>query len=269
MTLPPTNDSLREILDLEQIDRGLYRSTHLFEERFPLYGGQVAAQAILAASCTVDDDRRPHSMHCYFLRGGNPAKHVVFHVAADFDGGSFSSRRVIAVQEGEVIFNCTVSFHKHNEGPELQLVEAEPIGEPDECESFDTGRLHSMEMKKEPNRENPHGNWPKDFLARITCDLGDDPHMHAAGLLYLTDAGSGLADIRVPEIGFLSTIDHTVWLHRIPDITQWHLFNYRPRRTGGGRGLYTGSVFDSDGYLVATVAQECLFRYQRPKGDKK
>ena len=96
MTDPHPNDILAEILALETIDRNLFRSTHLFEERFPLYGGQVAAQAILAASRTAAEDRRPHSMHCYFLRGGDPAKPVVFHVAADFDGGSFSSRRVIA-----------------------------------------------------------------------------------------------------------------------------------------------------------------------------
>lgn len=267
MTDPHPNDSLAEILALETIDRNLFRSTHLFEERFPLYGGQVAAQAILAASRTAAEDRRPHSMHCYFLRGGDPAKPVVFHVAADFDGGSFSSRRVIAQQDGEVIFNCTVSFHKHNEGPELQVDRAEPIGEPDDLRDWDPRRLHSIAMK-EPNRENPNNFWPKDFLAKVTTELGDDPMMHAAGLIYLTDAGSGLAEIRTKDVGFLSTIDHTVWLHRIPDISQWHLFNYRPRRTGGGRGLYTGSVYDMDGYLVATVAQECLFRYQRPKEQK-
>lgn len=266
MSHPDRNDSLAEILKLETIDLGLYRTTYHFEEKFPLYGGQVAAQAILAAGRTVSDDRQPHSMHCYFLRGGNPAKPVVFHVANDFDGGSFSSRRVIAVQDGEVIFNCTVSFHRHNEGPDLQAVQPEPIGDPDALRDWDAKRLHSIQMK-EPERDNPNNFWPKDFLARVTADLGEDPMMHAAGLMYLTDAGSGLAEIRTQDVGFLSTIDHTVWLHRIPDITQWALFNYRPRRTGGGRGLYTGSVFDGDGQLIATVAQECLFRYQRPKAD--
>lgn len=267
MDHPHPNDNLAEILTLETIDRGLFRSTYLFEERFPLYGGQVAAQAILAAGRTTEGDRRPHSMHCYFLRGGDPAKPVVFHVAADFDGGSFSSRRVIAVQDGDVIFNCTVSFHKDNEGPEIQEVQAEPIGSPEELADWDPRRLHSIAMK-EPDRDNPENFWPKDFLARVTTDLGADPMMHAAGLIYLTDAGSGLSELRTRKVGFLSTIDHTVWLHRIPDISQWHLFNYRPRRTGGGRGLYTGSVFDTDGYLVATVAQECLFRYQRPRGEQ-
>lgn len=264
---PPPRDNLIDILDLETIDRGLFRSTYLFEERFPLYGGQVAAQAILAAGRTVEEERRPHSMHCYFLRGGDPAKHVVFHVAADFDGGSFSSRRVIAVQEGQAIFNCTVSFHRHNEGPEMQMVEAEPIGAPEELDDWDARRLHSIAMK-EPRRDNPNNFWPKDFLARVTADLGDDHMMHAAGFVYLTDAGSGLAEVRTPDVGFLSTIDHTVWLHSIPDAGSWHLFNYRPLRTGGGRGLYTGSVFDMDGALVATVTQEGLFRYQRPKSAK-
>ncbi|WP_153506300.1 acyl-CoA thioesterase [Cumulibacter manganitolerans] len=264
MTQPSGNDNLAQILDLERLDPWLYRSTYHFEERFPLYGGQVAGQAILAAGRTTDADRLPHSMHCYFLRGGDPAKPIIFDVSADFDGGSFSSRRVIAKQDGEVIFNCTVSFHKSNEGPEMQLVHPEPIGVPEELGDWDPRRLHSVAMK-EPTRDNPHGNWPKDFLARVTTDLGDDPVLNAAGLIYLTDAGSGLADVRTPEVGFLSTIDHTVWLHRIPAINDWHLFNYGPRRTGGGRGLYTGSVFDMDGYLVATVSQECLFRYQRKR----
>ncbi|WP_134325083.1 acyl-CoA thioesterase [Cumulibacter soli] len=255
-------DNLAEILDLETIDRGLFRTTHHFEEQFPLYGGQVAAQAILAAGRTAPPERVPHSMHCYFLRGGDPAKPVVFHVAADFDGGSFSSRRVIAVQDGDVIFNCTVSFQRHNEGPDNQMVTAEPIGNPDELADWDPRRLHSVAMK-EPNRDNPNNYWPKDWLAKVDIDLGDDPMMHAAGLVYLTDAGSGLAEIRSKEVGFLSTIDHTVWLHRIPDMNQWHLFNYGPRRTGDGRGLYTGSVFDMDGAVIATVAQESLFRYQK------
>lgn len=257
-------DNLAEILDLETIDRGLYRTTHHFSERFPLYGGQVAAQAIVAASKTAAEDRLPHSMHCYFLRGGDPAKPVVFHVAADFDGGSFSSRRVIAVQDGDVIFNCTVSFHRRNEGPEHQISNPDPIGEPDDLRNFDPRRLHSIEMK-EPDRDNPHGTWPKDFLARVTTDLGDDPMLNAAGLVYLTDAGSGLAELRTREVGFLSTICHTVWLHSIPSINQWHLFNYAPRHTGSGRGLYTGSVFDMNDVLVATVAQEALFRYQKKK----
>ncbi|GAB3300699.1 acyl-CoA thioesterase II [Epidermidibacterium keratini] len=257
-------DHLADLFALETIDTGLYRSTYLFTEERPLYGGQVAAQALVAAARTAPEGRTPHSMHCYFLRGGDPAKQVVFHVANDFDGGSFSSRRVIAVQEGKVIFNCTVSFHAENEGPENQMVDPVEIGRPEDLDVFESGRLHSVEMREAPN-EGPMRTWPQNFWARTTAELGTDPVLNAAALVYLTDGGSGLVKVRTPEVGFLSTIDHTVWIHRIPDMSQWHLFNYLPRRTGGGRGLFTGSVFDGDGYLVASFSQECLFRYQRKK----
>lgn len=256
-----SNEHLAEILSLETIDQGLYRSTHLFSETVPLYGGQVAAQALVAAARTAPPDRKPHSMHCYFLRGGDPAKQVVFHVANDFDGGSFSSRRVIAVQEGAVIFNCTVSFHAKNEGPEAQMVQPVEIGDVEGLRDVDSRRLHSVEMRVA--EQSGTRSWPQNFFARTTADFRGDPLMNAAALVYLTDGGSGLGAVRTPEVGFLSTIDHTVWLHRIPDMSQWHLFNYLPRRTGGGRGLFTGSVYDVDGYLLASFAQECLFRYQR------
>lgn len=255
------NDHLAEILSLETIDHGLYRSTYLFEENVPLYGGQVAAQALVAAARTAPDGRKPHSMHCYFLRGGDPAKQVVFHVANDFDGGSFSSRRVIAVQEGQVIFNCTVSFHAKNDGPEAQMVEPVEIGNVEELDDWDSRRLHSVEMRVADHTG--RRTWPQNFFARTTTDFDGDSVLNAAGLVYLSDGGTGLGAVRTPEVGFLATIDHTVWLHRVPDISQWHLFNYLPRRTGGGRGLFTGSVFDADGYLVSSFAQECLFRYQR------
>lgn len=262
MTTQPAFGSLLEILTLETLEESLFRSTFLFSEKYPLYGGQVAAQALIAAGKTVPDSRQPHSIHGYFLRGGDPSIPVVFKVEKDFDGGSFSSRRVIAIQRGEVIFNASVSFHLQHDGPDDQMVDAKQVGAPEALHDWPSGRLHSIEMKTDrPHKEREH--WPTDFKARISADLPDDPLMHAAGLAYLTDAGTGLRDAMTPEIGFLASIDHSIWIHSIPDITKWHLFNLEPRRIGSGRGLFTGAVFDDTGSLVASFAQESLFRYKK------
>lgn len=263
-TVTDHNENLREILTLEQLDTRLFRSTFLFEERFPIFGGQVAAQALVAAGRTVGKGRSPHSIHIYFLRGGDSNKAVIYSVEADFDGGSFSSRRVVARQDGEVIFNASVSFHTGNPGPDSQQIEPHDIGAVEDTCEWSARRLHSIEMRG-PFQPDGEERWPQYFYARVTADLGDDPLLHAAGLTYLTDGGTGFAALRSPDIGFLSSIDHVVWIHRISDISQWHLFNFEPHRTGGGRGLFTGSVFDTDGYLEASFAQECLFRYQKKR----
>ena len=257
------NDNLLEILKLETLEERLFRSTYLFPERWPLYGGQVAAQAMYAAGNTVPAGREPHSIHCYFLRGGDPSIPVVFKVNVDFDGGSFSSRRVIAVQRGQVIFNASVSFHSKHDGPDTQMLEAKEIGDPVSLHPWPSGRLHSVDFLAD---RQPQGreHMPMDFLARVSAALPDDPIVHAAALVYLTDAGTGLRDAVTREIGFLASIDHVIWLHQIPDMNQWHLFNLSPRRTGGGRGLFDGAVFDHAGELTASFAQESLFRYKKP-----
>ncbi len=257
------NDKLLEILTLETLEERLFRSTYVFPERWPLYGGQVAAQALYAAGQTVPAGRDPHSIHCYFLRGGDPSIPVVFKVDVDFDGGSFSSRRVIAIQRGEVIFNASVSFHSKHDGPEAQMVEPTEIGDPDALHEWPSGRLHSIQIRAD--RE-PKGreHMPRNFMARISTTLPDSPIVHAAALTYLTDAGTGLRDAMTPEIGFLASIDHVIWLHQLPDMNQWHLFNLSPRRTGGGRGLFNGAVFNQAGELIASFAQESLFRYKKP-----
>ena len=106
----PAGIDLLEVLDLEPLDRDLFRTRLTFSEHWPLYGGQVVAQALLAAGKTVDPERLPHSLHCYFLRPGDSRKPVVFAVDRDRDGGSFSARRVVARQDGEVILNLASSF---------------------------------------------------------------------------------------------------------------------------------------------------------------
>src|SRR5919202_5825385 len=120
-----------DVLDLEELDRDLYRSTLVFDDPFPLYGGQVAAQALRAAGPTVPEGRLPHSLHGYFLRSGNARRPAIFRVDRDRDGRSFSARRVVAVQGGEVVFNMSASFAAPGRGPDLR-VQPEAAAEPQE-----------------------------------------------------------------------------------------------------------------------------------------
>src|SRR5690349_13598248 len=110
-----------DVLDLEELDRDLYRSTLVFPDPFPLYGGQVAAQALLAAGRTVPEGRLPHSLHGYFLRPGDAARPTIFRVDRDRDGGSFSARRVVALQGGEVVLNMSVSFQRPADDEDRQV----------------------------------------------------------------------------------------------------------------------------------------------------
>src|SRR6202142_2114818 len=113
--------SILDLLDLERVEQALYRSCVVVERPWPLYGGQVAAQALYAAGCTVPDGRLPHSLHGYFLRSGSAARPTVFQVFRDRDGRSFSARRVVAIQDGEVIFNISASFAEPRDGAERDV----------------------------------------------------------------------------------------------------------------------------------------------------
>src|SRR3954465_1852577 len=127
----PDGPTVLEVLRLDELDRDLYRSRLVFADPFPLYGGQVAAQALHAAGRTVAAERLPHSLHGYFLRSGDAARPTVFRVDRDRDGGSFSARRVVALQGGEVIFSMSASFSAGGPGPDVQLdptPEVEPPG---------------------------------------------------------------------------------------------------------------------------------------------
>ena len=254
-------DDLLEVLTLERLDPDCYRAGYVVDDPRPLYGGQVMAQCLVAACQTVDDGRLPHSLHGYFLRGGSSREPVLLHVARDFDGRSFASRRVIAKQSGSVIFSCTLSFSLPAAGPENEMVQP-PAWDLDVMHDFPTGRLQSMKMRSlEPYVQGQR--LPRQFAARFAADLGTDPVVQLAALAYLSDTSSGLADIQGPDVGYLSSIDHAVWLHSVPDLRDWHLVQLDPRHTGAGRGMFTGGIFDGAGHLVASTAQESLFRYRR------
>ncbi|MFN2539870.1 MAG: acyl-CoA thioesterase [Mycobacteriales bacterium] len=251
--------SVLDVLTLEAIDRDLYRAGYVKEEPYALYGGQVAAQAVLAAGLTVAPDRLPHSMHGYFLRRGDAARPTVFRVDRDRDGRSFSARRVVALQDGEVIFNMSASFQVQEAGPDVPSGTTQPVTtSPDDAEAFSLGRLVSFESRT-PEQPWPGSIWPTRFWSRCTETVPDDQLLHACLLTYLSDSSSGLAPLADDSGRPGSSLDHALWYHRPFRSDQWLLADVVPHTASGGRGFYSGS-FWQDGVLVATVTQEALFR---------
>ena len=250
---------MRDLLTVERIEEDLFRSTTVVDEEYTLYGGQVAAQALRAAGSTVDPDRPPHSLHGYFLRPGDPVMPTVFTVYRDRDGRSFSARRVVAIQHGKVIFNMAASFHV---GRETSSAQAEPmpdVPKPEQCPAYRIPRLCSFEGRL-PEQPFAAARHPTRFWGRATADLSDDPLTHACVLTYLSDISSGVLPSADGTEGPGPSVDHAVWFHDRADLNDWVLSDYRPRFVGSGRGSYTGSLFAADGRLVASVAQETLFR---------
>ena len=248
-----------DVLDLEEIDRDLYRSTLVFADPFPLYGGQVAAQALLAAGLTVGPGRLPHSLHGYFLRSGDAARPTIFRVERDRDGGSFSARRVVAVQGGEVIFSMAASFHAGGAGPDIPVQQMPEVEAPEGLASRGMPRLFTMESRR-PGRTAQDRHLPPRFWARTTVPLPDDHLVHACVLTYLSDIGTGLATMPQDEASPGPTLDHAVWFHRHAPLDEWVLMDMEPGTVSGGRGWYTGAIFTAGGTLAASFTQETLFR---------
>src|SRR5690606_1085627 len=191
---PQAAPTVLDLLTLEKLEEDLYRGTTVFEEPFPLYGGQVAAQALAAAGDTVPADRLPHSLHGYYLRSGDAARPTVFRVHRDRDGRSYSARRVVAIQKGEVIFNMSASFHVPESGPDVQIHPAPDTPGPDGLEPVQLPRLFSMESRLPP-QPYPAAEWPTRFWARCTQDLPGGQLLHACVLTYLSDISSGVTGI--------------------------------------------------------------------------
>ncbi len=255
-----SDPTLLDILTLESIEENLFRANLVFDEEWALYGGQVAAQALLAAGRTVDSARRPHSLHGYFLRKGDSSIPTVFEVFRDRDGRSFSARRVVAVQHGAVIFNMSASFHVDQVSADSQHEEMPDTESPDDLPPWTLSRLFSFEARRptQPFRDVPEV--PTRFWARASIELPDDPLLQTCALTYVSDWSTGVLPAPDGTAYPLASIDHAVWFHRPCDMTEWTLFDYRPGRTGNGRGWYSGSLFHRDGSLVASLAQETLFR---------
>ncbi len=262
----PQLPSMAELLDLEELDRDLYRGINEFPtaDRPTLFGGQVAAQALKAAGLTVPEGRSPHSMHGYFLRTGWRARPVVFKVERDRDGKSFSARRVSALQNGEVIFDLTASFHLQEDGGEYGVAMAQGLPGPDECsaEPYNDNYPNAEARPVPPLHIDRFGNRISSTIWMRTSErLADDRLTHACAFAYMSDIGTGFANVkadRLPSGG--PSLDHAVWFRTALRADEWSLMRLWPLMAGGARGLYGGSIHSADGTLGAMFTQEALMR---------
>ena len=283
--MPKSADELAELLDLETIDTDLFRGIQPDTMLQRVFGGQVAAQSLVAGARTVEPPLSVHSLHSYFLRPGDTAVPIVYDVERMRDGRSFSTRRVVARQHGRSIYYMTISFQVPEDGFEHQ--DAMPSVPPPE-ESLSVGevvRRRSPERAEQWLTEwaalelraigdsRPGGELPGDdrpaqsrLWIRVGGRLDDAELTHKAAFTYASDLtllGSSLvphgllvSDPRVQS----ASLDHTIWFHRPFRADEWLLYDQTSPSASGARGLALGRVFTLDGRLVATVAQEGLIR---------
>lgn len=281
---------LLDRLDLEPLDLDLYRGFSPQDGRPRIFGGLVAAQSLIAACRTVEG-RTAHSLHGYFLREGDPSVPVIYHVDRIRDGRSFATRRVVAKQHGEAIFNISVSFQAPEQGLEHQT--PMPEAPPPETVPTNLERLEAYKARSDhraidfllkldrpiQRREVDHVDLlePEPFSDaqrmwfRANGKLGDDPVLHQAVLTYASDYGLLEGSFNTHGHSFLTeeliiaSLDHAVWFHRPVRADEWMLYVTHSPRTSGGRGLNFGHIYSKDGTLVASVAQEGLMRIRKPR----
>jgi acyl-CoA thioesterase-2 len=278
-------DDLLSILDLEPLEHNLFRGRSFDPGWQRVFGGQVIGQSLVAASRTVEPDRHVHSLHCYFLRLGDPAAPIIYEVERVRDGGSFSTRRVVATQHGRSIFVMSASFHIREEGFDHQitmpnvpppedlpvdgphtaaLLEGAPEGVRLYWERLRPIELRPVDLEGFFTRAEPrqgHAIW-----MRAKTSIGDDPVLNSCVLAYASDLtlldttllahGRSAFDPSVQ----VASLDHAMWFHRPFRIDDWLLYVEDSPSAHGARGFNRGSLFDRRGVLVASVAQEGLVR---------
>jgi acyl-CoA thioesterase-2 len=251
--------TILDLFTLDEVAPDLYRANTVFDDPYPLYGGQVAAQALRAAGHTVPDGLAPHSLHGYYLRGGDSGAPTEFRVDRDRDGRSYSARRVVARQHDKIIFTLACSFSVPEDGADVDVTAAPDVPEPEAMPPAPMPRLFSMEGTLPP-APYPGSEWPTRFWSRCTADLPDDPLLHACVLTYLSDISTGLAPHHDETSASGASLDHALWFHRPIRLDEWVLMDLVPHSMARGRGFYTGTIRSADGVLGASIAQEALFR---------
>jgi acyl-CoA thioesterase-2 len=258
---------LVELLELDQLDRDLYRGSNSVGavRRSQIFGGQVAAQATRAAGLTVDDDRHLHSLHGYFLRAGRADRPTIFHVERDRDGKSYSARRVVAKQDGDVVMSVLASFHVDEGGPEYPSIGLpEGVSMPEDLapptSRFPYRSVLDLRVTGFGRRRGEWAGPPHQFWARARGSLSEERLLHACVLTYVSDVGSGIERAFIDEQWWGPSLDHAVWFHHPVRLDDWVLVDLCPGVARGGRAFYTGTVHDRAGRLVASIAQEHVLR---------
>lgn len=278
-------NDLLSILDLEPLEHNLFRGRSFDPGWQRVFGGQVIGQSLVAASRTVIADRFVHSLHGYFLRAGDPGAPIIYEVERVRDGGSFSTRRVVAIQHGQTIFIMSASFHIREDGLEHQiampdvpgpedlpvdgeigaaLLDGAPAGVRRYWERLRPIELRPVDLKSYFRRDegrNNHAIW-----IRARTSIGDDPVLNSCVLAYASDLT--LLDTTLLAHGKsafdpglqVASLDHAMWFHRPFRMDDWLLYVEDSPSAHGARGFNRGSLFDRKGVLVASVAQEGLVR---------
>jgi acyl-CoA thioesterase-2 len=286
-------DALVDLLDLEPIEVNLFRGLSPDDDRQRVFGGQVAGQALVAAGRTVGAGLRVHSLHAYFLRPGDPSVPIVYDVDRIRDGRSFTTRRVVAIQHGQAIFNLSASFHVDEPGPDHHDP-APAVPEPEALPTFaelmapyrdrlgpwydrprpiDVRYVSLNPLERRPGGPGPAG--PARALAWMRADglLPEDHLLHACVVAYASDlllldtalAPHGMSIWSAPGM-MLASLDHAMWFHRPFRADDWLLYDYASPSAHGARGFSRGSVFTRSGALAVSVAQEGLVRPARRVG---
>jgi len=278
------------ILDLEPLEVNLFRGRSPQSRWQRVFGGQVIGQALVAACRTVEDvaTRPPHSLHAYFLLGGDPRVPIIYEVDRIRDGRSFTTRRVMAIQHGRAIYSMSVSFHIAEHGWSHQF-EMPDVTKPDELPSEAEVRDKLLPRMPDPvrryyERDRPIELRPVEYgrylgekipgnrfhiWFRATGRLPDEPAIHQCVLAYASDMT--LLDTALVPLGktvfnedvMAASLDHALWFHRPFRADEWLLYAEDSPNLGGARGFARGLIFASDGTLVASVAQEGLLRQRQ------
>lgn len=256
------------LLDLEAIEMNLFRARHPAGRTHRLYGGQIMAQALMAAARTVTPDRTVHSLHGYFLQAGNPKVPAIIEVERIRDGRSFSTRRVLVIQNGVAIFNLDASFQVPEQGLEHAVPKADRLPPAEDKISAAMRDSTFITWRHDHRRLLTEKPQPpaQDLWFRANGVLPDDPLLHTALLVYESD-NALLATSRLPHRGNfvrekmqVASLDHAMWFHRPARVDQWLLYALDSPSASGARGLNRGTIHTADGVLVASTVQEGLIR---------
>jgi acyl-CoA thioesterase-2 len=278
------------LLDVEAIDTDLYRGSRQPGGRGRVFGGQVIAQALQAAQRSVEG-KDVHSLHAYFMRPGDENYPIVYQVTRDFEGRSFATRRVVAMQQGQPILTMAASFQTPEDGlhhqsampdvpgpetlkseRELRLGIAHQV--PEKFRDFFTRRQNAIEMRPLYPRSwfAPEKRPPSNAAwFRVAAAIGDDPAVHRAALAYASDMALLATSMMPHGVNWLmpemqtASLDHALWIHEPFRADEWLLYTTDSPWAGHARGMNRGSIFTADGRLVASVAQEGLIRKRTPK----
>ncbi len=280
-------ESLIDTLSLEPIEVNLFRGTDK-DGRGRIFGGLVIAQALMAAYKTVEN-RICHSLHCYFIRPGDPSVPILYDVDRSRDGKTFTTRRVTAIQHGQQIFNLAASFQVPEDGLEHQDQMPDVPG-PDALQDENKVRAKMMKdmpaaMREMALRPRPIEMRPvdptgfmgggkkasvQDVWFRASQPIGDDVVLNQVALAYASDMSFLSTSMRPHAMGWQTpglqsaSLDHSIWFHRPTQFNEWHLYHQKSPSTSGSRGFNLGEIYTRDGRLIASTAQEGLIRFRGP-----